>query len=173
MAQNKVESHFQVEYSVQFTAYIDTLPERIEAALEIVGGMVESNAKNICPVDTGRLRDSMTHFLSQSEENTEIIGTSVKYAPWVELGHAQQPGRFVPKIGKRLVASHVEGKPFLRPALENHVEEYREVIARVLDINNPIPQTEQDAQPTGDTGPDGNNQEPPEPDEEGPWIVID
>lgn len=163
MAQKRDDTVFQVEYSVQFTAYMNTLPERIKAALEIVGGMVISNAKEICPVDTGRLRDgqdSWKHFISPSEENTEIVGSTVKYAPWVELGHAQQPGRFVPAIKKRLVASHVEGKPFLRPAIENHLEEYKEVIARVLDINNPIPSTGQDTHPTGDTGPDGNNQEP-------------
>ena len=56
------------------------------------------------------------------------IGTDVKYAIYVELGHNQQPGRYVPAIGKRLVASHVAAKPFLKPALEGHKDEYVRIV---------------------------------------------
>lgn len=48
-------------------------------ALEIMGGKAEGYAKMLCPVDTGRLRNSITH--QQYDENTEIIGTNVEYAP--------------------------------------------------------------------------------------------
>lgn len=34
----------------------------------------------------------------------------VKYASYVEYGHRQQPGRYVPAIGKRLKSGWVEGK---------------------------------------------------------------
>lgn len=37
----------------------------------------------------------------------------VEYASFVEYGHRQTPGRFVPAIGKRLKQSWVEGKFFL------------------------------------------------------------
>ena len=99
-------------------------------ALEICGGKCESYAKMICPKDTGRLANSITH--TQADENTELIGTNVYYAPFVELGHSQQPGRYVPAINARLVASHVAGKPFLRRALEDHVSEYRAIVEREL-----------------------------------------
>lgn len=39
----------------------------------------------------------------------EIINP-VEYASYVEYGHRQTPGRFVPAIGKRLVQGWVEGK---------------------------------------------------------------
>lgn len=39
----------------------------------------------------------------------EIINP-VEYAPYVEFGHRQEPGRFVPAIGKRLKQGWVEGK---------------------------------------------------------------
>ncbi|MDR0671884.1 MAG: HK97 gp10 family phage protein [Oscillospiraceae bacterium] len=45
----------------------------------------------------------------------------VYYAPYVEFGHRQQPGRYVPQIGKRLTASYVEGKHMLEKAV-NEVE---------------------------------------------------
>ena len=39
--------------------------------------------------------------------------SGVYYASYVENGHRQTPGRYVPAIGKRLVASWVEGKHML------------------------------------------------------------
>lgn len=39
----------------------------------------------------------------------EIVNP-VEYASYVEFGHRQTPGRFVPAIGKRLVQGWVEGK---------------------------------------------------------------
>ena len=77
-------------------------------ALEIMGGKAESYAKQLAPVDTGRLRNSITH--AQLDENTEVIGSNVEYAPYQELGTSR-------------MAAH----PFLRPAAENHAEEYKEV----------------------------------------------
>ena len=105
--------------SVTFTsnAY-EVLKEVAEAktrALEIMGGKAESYAKQICPKVTGRLQNSITH--QQIDEDTEVVGTNVKYAPWVENGHH--------KTGKR--REFVSGKPFIRPAAEDHAEEYREV----------------------------------------------
>lgn len=48
-------------------------------ALEIMGGKAESYAKQLCPVDTGNLRNSITH--QQLDEDTEIVATNVEYAP--------------------------------------------------------------------------------------------
>ena len=83
------------------------------AALEIIGGMAESYAKKLCPVDTGRLRNSITH--ARYDENTEVIGSNVDYAPFVELG-----------------THKMAAKPFLRPAAEGHVSEYKAVIEQVM-----------------------------------------
>ena len=104
--------------------------EAYARALEIMGGKAETYAKRLCPVKTGHLRNSITH--KQIDENTEIIGTNVKYAPYVELGHHQQPGRYVPAIGKRLKASYVPGKPYIRPAAEDHAQEYKQIWEREL-----------------------------------------
>lgn len=102
----------------------------IHRALEICGGKAETYAKKLCPVDTGNLRNSITH--QREGDDTELIGTPVLYAPSVEIGHHQTPGRYVPAIGKRLVASYVPGKPYLAPALENHISEYKEVFENEL-----------------------------------------
>lgn len=102
----------------------------IYRALEICGGKAETYAKKLCPVDTGNLRNSITH--QREGDDTELIATAVTYAPYVEIGHHQEPGRYVPAIGKRLVASYVPGKPYMAPALQNHVSEYKEVFETEL-----------------------------------------
>ena len=104
--------------SVTFTSHV---PEALNAeqraksrALEIIGGKAESYAKKLCPVDTGRLRNSITH--ARFDPNTEVVGTNVEYAPYVELGHRTSSGK------------HVAGKAFLRPAAENHTGEYKAIL---------------------------------------------
>lgn len=87
-------------------------------ALEMIGGKAESYAKRLCPVDTGNLRNSITH--EQYDESTEVIGTNVEYAPYVELPHHTSAGTLVP------------GQPFLRPAAENHTGEYKRIIEQVM-----------------------------------------
>ena len=122
--------------SVKFTSYksevMSQINQAIRNALDICGGTAEGYAKQLCPVDSGRLRNSIAH--EPRGNNTEAVGTNVEYAPYVELGHHQQPGRYVPAIGKRLVASYVPGKPFLRPAVENHQKEYENIIKSELNI---------------------------------------
>ena len=98
----------------------------IDRALEKCGLLAESYAKKLCPTKTGRLKNSITH--EQQDEKTMVIGTDVEYAPFVELGHRQEPGRYVPAIGKRLKRAWVPPKAFLRPAAENHANEFRSII---------------------------------------------
>lgn len=98
--------------------------EAMARALEICGGKAETYAKQLAPVGTpestgipgyrgGTLRNSITH--EQWDEKTEVIGSTVKYAPYVELGTYKMKAR-----------------PFLRPAAENHGGEYKAVIENEL-----------------------------------------
>ena len=110
--------------AVKFVSYrpeiVDGVQGATNRALEIIGGKAESYAKALCPVDTGRLRNSITHV--QMDEETEVIGTNVEYAPYVELGTHRQ-----------------RAQPYLRPAAENHGEEYKQVLFSELQKikNNP------------------------------------
>ena len=44
---------------------------------------------------------------------TITVENNVEYAPYVEYGHRQTPGRYVPAIGKRLKEGYVPGKHML------------------------------------------------------------
>ena len=62
-----------------FSALIEEATfSQIEKALEKVGLTAERYAKLACPVDTGRLRNSISHT---HDKNTAYIGTNVEYAP--------------------------------------------------------------------------------------------
>lgn len=62
-------------------AVLRALEAKIPTALEACGLQAEGYAKAICPVDTGQLRNSLTH--TQDGDRTELIGTNVQYAPYV------------------------------------------------------------------------------------------
>ena len=96
----------QIEFKSNAKDVLEAMQKARTRAMEIIGGKAESYAKALCPVDTGNLRNSITH--AQQDENTEVIGTNVEYAPYVELGTARMAAR-----------------PYLRPAAENHGPEYK------------------------------------------------
>ena len=124
------DNRWSFDFQSRVPEVISAAATAADRALEKMGGTAETYAKRKCPVKTGVLKGSITHKRSTSEKNTMLVGTTVKYAPYVELGHDQEPGRYVPAIGKRLVASHVEGKPFIKPAIEEHVSEYKEIVRK-------------------------------------------
>lgn len=97
-----------VKFTTNRAAVLAAVSSAKTRALEIMGGKAESYAKQLAPVDTGNLRNSITH--QQYDENTEIIGSAVFYAPFQELG-------------TRKMKAH----PFLRPAAENHSQEYKAI----------------------------------------------
>lgn len=49
------------------------------------------------------------------------VTNAVEYASYVEYGHRQEPGRFVPAIGKRLKRSWVKGQ-FMMTISENELQ---------------------------------------------------
>ena len=61
----------------------NALPEQIATALEAVGLQCEGYTKMLAPVDTGRLRNSITHEVIG---DTAYIGTNVEYAVYQEMG---------------------------------------------------------------------------------------
>lgn len=62
---------------------------------------VERAAKRLCPVDTGRLRSSITHEIQKDGRGlVGVVGTNVSYAAYVEFG-----------------TSRMRAQPYLRPAL--------------------------------------------------------
>lgn len=107
--------------------------EAIYNALEMIGNKAADYAAALAPVQTSNLKNSMTSEVHM-EEKAVYVGTDVEYAASVEYGHHQEVGRYVPAIGKRLVKSFVPGKPYLKPAIENHMDDYKNILETELKI---------------------------------------
>lgn len=98
---------------------LNALDKALARALDKVGLVAEGYAKRLCPVDTGRLRNSITHQLHGSKD--VIIGTNVEYAPYVELGHKTKRGKTV------------DGVHFLKRAATEHTAQYKTIIESELE----------------------------------------
>ena len=83
-------------------------------ALEMLGMQCENYATLKCPVDTGRLRASITHEVHKNEEAV-YVGTNVEYAPYVEFG-----------------TSRMKAQPYIKPAATEHTEEYKRIVETCL-----------------------------------------
>lgn len=90
----------------------EAIDKAVAAALEEMGLACEGYAKLACPVDTGRLRSSITHMTKPSD-NAVYVGTNVEYGPCVELGTV-----------------HMAARPFLKPAAADHADAYRAILRR-------------------------------------------
>ena len=135
-------------------------------ALEKCGLTAEGYAKLLCPVDMGMLRNSITHVtatkdgetikytkedqkegktsgkplkVKSSDEHTVYIGSSVFYAPYVELGTGKYypGGRPTPWVyqdaqGNWHLTHGQRAQPYLKPAVADHAAQYREIIDQEL-----------------------------------------
>lgn len=116
--------------------------------LEIWGINAEKYAKALCPVGTpestgkkgyrgGTLRNSITHSVDDAE-STMSVGTNVEYAPYVELGtgpYFEPPPEwesFDAPRGSGVGTGFVRPRPYLRPAITDHTDEYESIAKQEL-----------------------------------------
>ena len=112
----------------------DALEQAKARALEIIGGKIESYAKGLVPVDTGALRNSITHAV---DGDTVIAGSNLPYSAYVELGTGKEyspPPEWIENNAERGagIKGGVKPRPYLRPAVENHTDEYKGIIENEL-----------------------------------------
>ena len=101
---------------VKVTSHVDEVKDALEhqiaLALEKVGLAAEDHVKALAPVDTGRLRASITHLV---DDRSVTIGTNVEYAKYQEAG-----------------TSRMKAQPFLEPGISNNMEQFKEIIRNEL-----------------------------------------
>lgn len=83
-----------------------------EQAMKRLAQRTVDMAKKNTPVDTGQLRRSW--MVREASALRVVVVNYASYAEYVEYGHRQRPGRFVPKLGKRLKHSWVRGQFFAK-----------------------------------------------------------
>lgn len=92
--------------------------------------LVEAEAKELCPVDDGPLRQSITFEIV--DDNTGAVGTNVEYAPYVHQGTGifavngdgrKDPWSYQDAEGKWHTTKGQKPQPFLEKALDNKKKE--------------------------------------------------
>lgn len=102
-----------VKFEDNSAEVINLMIQASEKALEAIGMQAETYGKKLCPVDTGRLRNSITH---QTESDAVYVGTAVEYAPFVELGTSRQ-----------------KAQPYIKPAVADHADEYKRIAKAMME----------------------------------------
>lgn len=125
---------------VTFNDYSDEVLEAFDEAclraLERCGSQAEGYAKDLVPVDTGNLRNSISHKVDSGEPAAHI-GTNSEYAAYVEFGTGQYSTTgggttkthwaYMGDDGKFHIGKPMKARPYLKPAVANHVGTYRNI----------------------------------------------
>lgn len=124
--------------NIEFTDNSKEVLAEFEAAairsLEKCGLTAEGYAKQMCPVDTGNLRNSITHAVD-GEEQAAYVGTDIEYAAYVELGTGKfypggrpTPWSYQDEKGNWHMTSGQRAQPFIKPAVADHAKTYQNII---------------------------------------------
>ncbi len=97
-----------VEINWDIEAFLENVTSEAYRCLLSAAEALQTNAQQLCPVRTGRLRDSIS--VAGNGTDSVSVGTDVPYALFVELGHVRRL-----KDGSE---KYVPAEPFLIPAFE-------------------------------------------------------
>lgn len=119
---------------------LSALDAAIARGLETCGLVAEGYAKKLCPVDTGNLRNSITHTVTNSGEHAAYVGTDSEYAVYVEMstGKYVTGGRPTPWVYKDAQGNwHMthgqRARPYIKPAVADHAQQYQKIIKSELE----------------------------------------
>lgn len=108
-------------------------------ALEKCGLVAEGYAKKLCPVDTGNLRNSITHTVADNGERAAYVGTNSEYGVYVECGTGiyypggrQTPLVYQDEKGDWHLTHGQRAKPYIKPAVADHAAQYNRIIEQEL-----------------------------------------
>ena len=122
-------------------AVLDEFRRQKKVAPEAIGLQGETNAKMHITaagaVASGRLRNSISHA---TDDDSAYIGTDVEYGIYVEVGtgiYASEGGRSTPwsykdDEGNWHTTVGMKPRPFLAPAVQEHIDEYKELVENYM-----------------------------------------
>lgn len=127
----------EIEFKDNSGAVLEMFRAACLRALERCGSQAEGYAKDLAPVDTGNLRNSITHQVDD-EELAAYIGVPqgpTSYGIYVELGTGEYypGGRPTPWVyqdakGNWHYTRGNPAQPYLKPAVADHAQTYRNII---------------------------------------------
>lgn len=124
----------EIEFKDNSDMVLKEFQSDVLRALERCGMQAEGYAVDLVPVDSSRLKTSITHKVKPSELSV-YIGTNSEYGTYVELGTGKyyQGGRPTPWVyqdadGNWHWTHGNPAQPYLKPAVADHAQTYRNII---------------------------------------------
>lgn len=124
----------EIKFTDNSKEVLEAFGEAINRALERCGMQAEGYAKDLAPVDTGNLRNSISHKVDEAEKEVHI-GTNSEYAAYVELGTGkyaeggrQDPWVYQDDEGRWHHTHGQRAQPYLKPAVADHKRTYQNII---------------------------------------------
>ena len=120
---------------------LSALDASLARGLEKCGLVAEGYAKKLCPVDTGNLRNSITHTVADNGERAAYVGTNSEYGVYVECGtgiyYEGEGGRhtawtYKDHKGNYHLVHGQRAKPYIKPAVADHAAQYTRIIEQEL-----------------------------------------
>lgn len=120
--------------------------QKLNGTMEQVCALVERDAKQKAPKDTGALARSIQSKVENNNNSIQgVVFTPLEYAPYVEFGtglFAESGGRTdVPwayrddKTGELIFTSGQKPQPYMRPAIDNNREKIVKMIKEGFSID--------------------------------------
>lgn len=113
----------------------------LRRAMRAAAKPIRDTAKELCPVDTGSLKDSIKIRAGKRKSGSIAIKVETNYyGDFVEYGHIvgrRLKGKFISNEAAKASAiargrSVVPAHPFLRPAFDRHVTSSKEIAAKII-----------------------------------------
>ena len=123
-----------VEFTDNTASVLAAMRNQAEAALEKCGATAEGYAQDLAPVDTGNLRNRISHVVDGGD-NRVYVGTNVDYALYVEMGTGiyaaggrPTPWAYQDSKGNWHWTHGQRAQPFVKPAIADHAGTYQTII---------------------------------------------
>jgi HK97 gp10 family phage protein len=98
-----------MEYKSNLNKVTSELEKAQITALKKIGLLVQAESQDNAPVDSGRLKQSITNQVNEDEKSVDI-GTNVDYAVYVHEGNSKQ-----------------SSKPFIKDAIIKNIDKIKQI----------------------------------------------
>ena len=129
---------FDVRELKKFRDNLVELEENIDSVLEDcakeLAARLIREVKKRTPTDTGNLRRNwqVTGVTKDGFTYTIMVINQTEYAIYVEYGHRQQPGRYVPAINRRLKKGWVPGQFMMTISAEDIQRKAPQIVEKII-----------------------------------------
>jgi len=106
-----------MSYKSNLNKVLSALDKAQIQALKKIGFLVQAESTDGCPVDSGRLKQSITNQVNEDDKSVDI-GTNVDYAVYVHEGTSKQ-----------------SAQPFIKDAVLKNIDKIKQIAGGEISTN--------------------------------------